>query len=57
MGLKGWLTLPAMHVQTKGARHAALQIGDIDLVGRWVVTGVSQPILATGKLLRGVGRS
>ncbi|CAE7658790.1 unnamed protein product [Symbiodinium necroappetens] len=37
---------------TRGVRHASLRVGDVEIVDRWVVTGVSQPILATGKLLR-----
>ena len=43
---------PAMQCKLRGVRHASLQVGDVEIVDRWVVTGVSQPILATGKLLR-----
>ncbi|CAE7271152.1 unnamed protein product, partial [Symbiodinium sp. CCMP2592] len=39
-------------IHTKGSRLATLEASGVELKERWVVSPVSQPILATGKLLK-----
>ena len=51
-GPRGLVDASGNSMPTRGVRHASLRVGDVEIVDRWVVTGVSQPILATGKLLR-----